>query len=784
MSPNTNQLIAQIKLAEMQRQRERLTKHYQTVEEKALAAETPIKRLEIFYEGLRQAQFAQKPLHPDVANLDVIFLENLTGNSSAEMIKKWTQQFQRELERGRLRAEYACAFGQLLDEWINPPQTEKEQTSLGEESEPWRLLLQPPPDSVNVSLLKGIFQENEKYLSKMRQSLGKFGEEAALKPATQQEVKALLNFQGRDDFRQPHLRRQALEASRSDTLINEIADTLTILLNNLDDWYWPEEGIQPTSVWKNQKWRPYLNESLMQLLFVQLIGLRWGMKLKESSREIFNPRWGRSSFFWKDEWKKLTHYQSSILSERNHRAGDFFLPMIPRTLTEWAGRDTGYGRGRQPLNQPTHLEKLLVALDAEIRFHQAAYPSKPLHIVQADIRDYYLRIPHDVLKVLVDQLGFPQRWQNFLAKYFAIPLITNEGKVPAQRGLILGHLIGSVLADCLLFLLEMQVFQATELRLFRVVDDLFLHTADAQKAQQGWEQIQSFCSSCGLEINSEKSGAVCIGDTKADSLPEGLPHWGLLQLNEEGEWKVDETQVNTLQESIRQEVSAAPTVLGKVACYNENIAFINKNLGLSAPLGMERLEEAARSLARFHNHLFDDNCGMVEELGHLLEKFFLDTRLQDSGVPESLLYWPITAGGLGLTHPLISVSGFRKYQEKTPRKEPPERDEKTAPDTEINAAMYQYFLNIIRPLQMDGPTSTPGMEGLVKDFIARGGEVGGREQKGLSPYWQWIVYTYGPAVLESLGTFRFLLTELVPLQLIFEGRIDVPSLSATSEGIN
>jgi hypothetical protein len=33
-----------------------------------------------------------------------------------------------------------------------------------------------------------------------------------------------------------------------------------------------------------------------------------------------------------------------------------------------------------------------------------------------------------------------------------------------------------------------------------------------------------------------------------------------------------------------------------------------------------------------------------------------------------------------------------------------------------------------------------------------------------------VVYTYGPSLLEALGTFRFLMTELVPLQMILEGR--------------
>ena len=56
----------------------------------------------------------------------------------------------------------------------------------------------------------------------------------------------------------------------------------------------------------------------------------------------------------------------------------------------------------------------------------------------------------------------------------------------------------------------------------------------------------------------------------------------------------------------------------------------------------------------------------------------------------------------------------------------------------------------------------------MRDFIARGGEVAGRQQAGLKPYWQWVLYTYGPPLLDALGTFRFLLTELVPLGLVFD----------------
>jgi hypothetical protein len=54
----------------------------------------------------------------------------------------------------------------------------------------------------------------------------------------------------------------------------------------------------------------------------------------------------------------------------------------------------------------------------------------------------------------------------------------------------------------------------------------------------------------------------------------------------------------------------------------------------------------------------------------------------------------------------------------------------------------------------------------VTDFISRGAEISLGEQEGLSAYWRWILYIYGPQILERLGTFRFLFTELVPVQLI------------------
>jgi hypothetical protein len=106
-----------------------------------------------------------------------------------------------------------------------------------------------------------------------------------------------------------------------------------------------------------------------------------------------------------------------------------------------------------------------------------------------------------------------------------------------------------------------------------------------------------------------------------------------------------------------------------------------------------------------------------------------------------------------------------------------------------------YFIAWLGAVAPRTPVATPGLEALLDDFVSRSGEVSGRapvrmrqgklvrkRRTNLSIYWQWGVYTYGPQLLATLGTFRFLITELVPLQLIVQNRIDASSLSADGPG--
>ncbi|HEY8503052.1 MAG TPA: hypothetical protein VIL46_00620 [Gemmataceae bacterium] len=155
-------------------------------------------------------------------------------------------------------------------------------------------------------------------------------------------------------------------------------------------------------------------------------------------------------------------------------------------------------------------------------------------------------------------------------------------------------------------------------------------------------------------------------------------------------------------------------------------------------------------------------------------------RSEDAGgVFDGWLYWPITAGGLGLTNPLI-VAG--QYREAYRRRKPVPVPAKRRADWDLRsnewAAYYIQFLQELTPAE---PKDTKVMKTLVDDFIARGADLSAGKRKGLKPYWRWVLHTYGPQVLEKFGTFRFLITELVLLQLIREHRLRDTSLGGRDE---
>jgi hypothetical protein len=142
------------------------------------------------------------------------------------------------------------------------------------------------------------------------------------------------------------------------------------------------------------------------------------------------------------------------------------------------------------------------------------------------------------------------------------------------------------------------------------------------------------------------------------------------------------------------------------------------------------------------------------------------------------MYWPITAGGLSLRCALVLCGQYQAAfdaRQKNPVTAPTSRPANWQYGDPKWDAFYNHLLAELKPAK---PKESAVMKTLANDFIARGQEISGGKQSGLSDYWRWILGIYGPEILDRFGTFRFLLTDLVPLQLIHEQLLHESSLDS------
>src|SRR5207249_6976372 len=135
---------------------------------------------------------------------------------------------------------------------------------------------------------RDLFAHHAAVFDRVRSQVRTFADTEAQAAVTTEQVRAVLKLLGGDITRTPDVRSAALALAADERQVNEYAGALTILLNNLDDWDWPAEGFELRALWSRTKWRPYLDEDLLTLLFQSLVGFRWGVLLKQIFRGNLN----------------------------------------------------------------------------------------------------------------------------------------------------------------------------------------------------------------------------------------------------------------------------------------------------------------------------------------------------------------------------------------------------------------------------------------------------------------------------------------------------------------
>jgi hypothetical protein len=466
-----------------------------------------------------------------------------------------------------------------------------------------------------------------------------------------------------------------------------------------------------------------------------------------------------------DIWEQATapEKQSSSPPESYLKLREHGSIMEQRLLLKSELYDLSTLSGYDALHTASSMEKALMLIHAEIELSRSAPSSTPMHVLKLDLKDFYPSLSHQMLLDVLEHYGLSPFQRAFFQAFLRVPIQHGGQVVTSERGVPNYHRLSDLLAELVLGLFEQYVQRQARVQIFRLVDDICLLATSADEIFSAWQAARTFCAAFGLVLNEEKCGSICIGGRRLLPLPDRQPGWLLLTIDEQGQWNVNWSAFETYLKGACQQVIQTTSLLSLIDTYNVHLRYLVKALGMRVDLGRAHRRGIAAAMERFSHTFFGDRQGIVQTVRQVLHERFQD-ETSHASVPETWLYWPKTAGGCGLVQAaLLAASYAADYAQRVYMAPPEER----AHDWQYRRnAWSSFYRSLTEEIQVSEPTTNQAMEALIHDFMVRGTAMSNRQPRGLSPYWRWVLYLYGPQILECLGTFRFLLTELVPLQLL------------------
>ncbi|PLB54036.1 hypothetical protein P170DRAFT_397036 [Aspergillus steynii IBT 23096] len=475
----------------------------------------------------------------------------------------------------------------------------------------------------------------------------------------------------------------------------EIADVLNMRYDDLKNWEWHagEDGIPvlPTQQ-LNGKYRIWMDEDVLQTIFVQHIGVRLcnilkgNLEMMIKNESVWNwspgPRMTeadnlRRQYYLEESGDKVKSVQN--IRKREYM-NTYFVSQLPGSQSTLAQQGGSYDNDddddddddEEDESQAKHEDKnvkqhLLRKVATETLLHRGLHGEAAA--IQSDLKWYGTSLSHSTIFAVMAFAGFPQRWIDFFRKYLESPLNMDQsssGREPRgprirKRGLPMAHASEKLLGELVLFFMDLAVNRKTGMLLYRLHDDLWL-CGEPQKCVQAWEVMNNFAKVAGLEFNIFKTGSVYLSDSKNPSiearLPKGPVTIGFLTLDSEsGVWKIDQTQVDEHLSQLQNQLQRCDSVISWIRTWNSCIGrFFKSNFGQPAYcFGRPHVDEILKTYEKMNRVLFEsqgpENGSTLTE--HLRQ--MIKSRFGVSDVPDAFFFLPEKLGGLGLRNPFVPV---------------------------------------------------------------------------------------------------------------------------------
>ncbi|KAL2133169.1 hypothetical protein VTI74DRAFT_2805 [Chaetomium olivicolor] len=663
-------------------------------------------------------------------------------------LASFNRQLRAQLDIQSRKLDMAHLYSRLLTEWMDQPSTEPLGASADDEDDSFEVVVErqrqrlselvdkfesvvfEPLETDEAEIRKFLDrlfpdEESQKELKKLREKLANdskaFMSEAA--PFTEDSltscIKGLLTEDILSDEKQAILR----DFLESDVAKSEIADVLNMRFSDLKQWHWdagkdgirvmPRRGL-------NGKYRVWADDDILQMIFVQYIGIRLCNMLKPAlktfmeavcSRDLEGHRAPSQADLERRRYY-LNNPGLSGASIEARRKSDyfekFFLSQLPATQTSLFDGDNKYddddsdddSDDNSDDSEPEDLsapqqkrsgikQQLLRHLTAELIVHRLrgvtydtrGEPAGGVALVQTDLQWYATGLSHSTVFAVMKYVGFGQDWIDFFKKYLESPLNLDNasdnrpqlGPRIRKRGVPMAHASEKFTGELVLFFMDLAVNRETGILLYRLHDDIWL-VGEPQRSAQAWTCMESFAKVFGLDFNRAKTGSVYLpGSSKRDptiakTLPAGPVKIGFLSLDpESGKWVIDQKLVVAHIDQLKKQLSECKSVMSWVQTWNSCIGrFFSHTFGEPAYcFGREHINEVLNAYQNMLRRLFPGSNGkegsVVEHLKHMIKE-----RFGVSDLPDSFIFLPEQLGGLGLRNPFVGLFLLRNKIKETP----------------------------------------------------------------------------------------------------------------------
>ncbi|KAK4662635.1 hypothetical protein QC763_605300 [Podospora pseudopauciseta] len=498
----------------------------------------------------------------------------------------------------------------------------------------------------------------------------------------------------------------------SDVALAEIADVLNTRFSDIKQWQWDagKDGIRVIPrAGLNGKYRVWADDDILQMIFVQYIGVRLCNIIKPALKifmwAVRQRDLDTNTVPTAAESERRRYYLSEYPTSHNvedMRMEDymetFFLSQLPSTESDMNrydddsdGSDDGsvQDRNTSTPKKSNIKQQLLRRLTTELLIHRLRgvtlenrhEASNPVALVQTDLQWYGTGLSHTTIYSLMRYIGFGQDWISFFKKYLEAPLNLDMasdnrpqlGPRTRKRGVPMAHASEKLTGELVLFFMDIAVNRETGILPYRLHDDIWL-LGEPTRAAQAWECMQLFAKVFGLEFNRSKTGSVYLPgasnrDTDvSDILPAGPVTIGFLQLDPEtGRWTIDQKLVFAHVDQLKKQLGECNSVLSWVQTWNSCIGrFFSHTFGEPAfCFGREHISEVLDTYTKMLARLFPAENGVQGSVVEHLKAILRD-RFGVANLPDAFIFLPEQLGGLGLRNPFVSLFLIRDGITKTP----------------------------------------------------------------------------------------------------------------------